>query len=268
MLSSYKNISELFSGLGTLLIDGDALIDYIELLSERNDEFITNVEIDKFIEKLKKSGFDKIEVIVFNDYFSKFDKFKNDDLNILFQNQRYLVFENVDTDSKWNCYVSNEQISTLLTNIFLNSRVNNNLEKIRNSYISKIMSENEISVGILNEIKFHGLSLSTFLIDFQNADLNLFRETTEVNKKNVNLSTCNFDSHEIRHEKLLQIFNNLNVQTRVNASNIIDLPTVTWVTEISFKNNNFNVKNYEIYKEKQKQLYYRHMENYAQSLAA
>ena len=36
MVSNYKNISELFSGLGTLLIDCDALIDFIELISEVN----------------------------------------------------------------------------------------------------------------------------------------------------------------------------------------------------------------------------------------
>ena len=268
MLSSYKNISESFAGLGILLIDGDPLIDYIELISEKNVEFIRYVEIDRFIEKLKKCGFDKIEVIFFKDYFTKYDKYKYDDLKVLFQNQKYLVFENVDTDPKWNDYVSNEQICILLTNIFLNSRVNNNNELVRNSYISKILSENEISLGILNEIKFHGLSLSTFLIDFQNTDLNAFTKTTEINKKNANgLSTCNFGSHEIKHEKVLQILNNSNVQTQANVSKTVDIPAPTWTTEISFKNNNFG-KNDPKYKEKQDQKYYRHMENYAESLAA
>ena len=79
MLSLYKNISELFVGLGTLIIDGDALIDYIGIISDAKEEFVTDFEIDKFVEKLKKCGFDKIEVIFFNDYFSKFDKYKKDD---------------------------------------------------------------------------------------------------------------------------------------------------------------------------------------------
>ena len=186
MLSLYKNISELFVGLGTLIIDGDALIDYIGIISDAKEEFVTDFEIDKFVEKLKKCGFDKIEVIFFNDYFSKFDKYKKDDLKILFRNQRYLFFENVDEDTKWNDFISNEQICALLTNVFLNSRVNNNCESIRNSYISKIMSKNEISIGILNEMKFHGLFLSTFLIDLEKVDLNSFRNTDVFRKKDAN----------------------------------------------------------------------------------
>ena len=77
----------------------------------------------------------------------------------------------------------------------------------------KIISKNEIPIGILNEIKFHGLSFSTFLIDFKSADLNSLRNTVEVNKKNDNnLNLYEFGSHKITHKNLNDILNNVKLQ--------------------------------------------------------
>jgi hypothetical protein len=122
----------LYAGLGTILIDGDALIDYLQLY-EISNNLVSNV--DTFINRLKKCGFDEIEIIFFNDYFSKSHKYTKSDLEILFKNQKYLIFDNVDEDEKWADYISNEQISTFLTNIFLNQSNNNEDDLVRNNYI-------------------------------------------------------------------------------------------------------------------------------------
>ena len=100
----------------------------------------------------------------------------------------------------------------------------------------KIISKNEIPIGILNEIQFHGLSCTTFLIDYKNADLISFTNDAEINKKHVNdLKSFNFDSHKIKHKHLINILNNETYEPEDDNididSNTIDI----WATEISFK---------------------------------
>ena len=278
MHSIYKKISELFAGLGTLLIDGDALIDYIQVTNKSENEILTEIHIDSFIEQLKKCGFDKIEIIIFTEYFSKTEKYSKDDLSFgLFKNQKVVWFENLESDTKWRDYITNEQISTLLTNFFLNSITNNNFEVTRNSYISKIISEFEIIISILDDITFTGLSVSTFLIDHRGLkDLNSLKlKANKICDSNETepLSLNNFSSHGIRNIKLNDILENRGGKIATYRSSRSEAnslnKTALWLTEISFKNsNNLYARNDPKYKEKQNQKYYRHMENYAQSLSA
>ena len=82
--STRRTISELYAGLGTLLIDGDALIDYL------NSE-VTNEAVASFINDLKKCDFDKVDICIFTDYFSKSEVYSSDDLKALFLDPSLLL---------------------------------------------------------------------------------------------------------------------------------------------------------------------------------
>ena len=276
MHSIYKNISELFAGIGMLLIDGDALIDYIQVTNKNVNGVLTEIHVDSFIEKLKKCGFDKIEIIIFTDFFSKTEKYSKDNLSFgLFKNQKVVWFENLESDTKWRDYITNDHISTLLTNFFLNSITNNSFELTRNSYISKIITEFGMIISILDGINFSGLSVSTFLIDYRafiTNDLNSFEKTAHEICHSIETQPAtsnNFSSHEIKNKKLIHILEDREEKMTTYRSKAFVNKTELWFTEICFKKRSkLNAKNDPKHKEKQDQKYYRHMENYARSLAA
>ena len=123
--SQYRDLSYLLVGLGTLLIDGDALIDYIQL----NSNNVSISEVNSFIRMLQKCGFKRIEILIFSDYFTKPEIYSQDDLKKLYSNQVLLVFKNCETDREWFEYISKRRI--VVTLLFAVGQVTN-FEKTSN----------------------------------------------------------------------------------------------------------------------------------------
>ena len=263
--STYRKISDLLVGLGTLLIDGDALIDYIRLYSNNLSKF----EVNLFTRKLQKCGFDKIEILFFSDYFTKTEKYSQDDLRTIFSNQVLLLFKNCETDAKWIEYIENEQISTILTNTHLNCKES----WILNSYIPKIMESNEINISLLNELDFSGASVSTFVIDYR---LLLEDDFSIVNRKDSKdlesnvVSDNNFDLINIDNENVESILQNRELEITNMATNTSDFPysyESLWMTKVQYKKyqeKNNDTKN----KLRNNQKYARYMEIFSQSLSS
>jgi superfamily II DNA or RNA helicase len=256
-----REISEIFAGLGTLLIDGDAFIDYIQA---QNGSLLSTDQIDRFIKKLNKCGFNKIEIILFNNYFKKL--IPREQLDDVFKNQKFTFFENCEYDQLWTDFISNEQICTILTNIHLKNAVG---ELEENDYISKIMSKNEITISLLNKINFSSSKASTFVIDYRfllKYKLSLMKHD-EVDEVNNEIEEYNFQLQKLNNKTLIDILDNKSGKVSVykeqaKASEFLNTEAV-WLTKIDvYKDENSYFK-----KERSDQMYYRYMQKYSESLS-
>ena len=258
--SQYRDLSYLLVGLGTLLIDGDALIDYIQL----NSNNVSISEVNSFIRMLQKCGFKRIEILIFSDYFTKPEIYSQDDLKKLYSNQVLLVFKNCETDREWFEYISNESISTILTNINLNCGTT----LLQNSYIAKIMTNNEINISLLNELEFSGTTVSTFLLDYRlflKNDLNKLSPIVSMNSVNTPNST-DYSTIRITNQYVEQILQNRPLRA-FNSSSIADssLFNSMWNTIVkSPREALFQEKSKNELKENQKLS--KHLERYSQAL--
>ena len=257
---AYRKLNKLFVGLGTLLIDGDALIDFIQIFSNS----LSKSEVNLFASKLQKCGFEKIGIVFFSDYFTKSEKYSQDDLTTIFSDQALLLFKNCDTDAKWIEYIENEQISTILTNIQLNCMGN----RILNIYIPRIMTTYEISISLLNQLDFSGANVSTFLIDYR---LLMQKELgknylNEVSQGSINVPKINFDlsSISINNQNVENILKNQPLNISNDASNENNFPynfESMWITKIKSVKENVSTKNAY-------QKLFKHLERHAASLGS
>lgn len=59
----FTDISSMFTGFGTLLIDGNALVSYVQKANNSSSISSSRKSIQDILFSLKESGFDKIKVV-------------------------------------------------------------------------------------------------------------------------------------------------------------------------------------------------------------
>jgi hypothetical protein len=225
----YENINTQLAGFGLVLIDVNAFIDYLsdqnQNQNESNQEM--NIKANKFIKEFKNYGFNRIELFLFEEYFNKATRYSKLDLDAIFKDQCLKLFIN-NADTKWISFISNERISTIITNLFLKcSDKNKNDEFIFNSYIKTIARNNEIRVSLLDNISFiypdvkaFILSSNLFICDefLKNLSYDRTFELKEVNiQKQVE---ANFQKFELKNESLNKILSNCEEKIIDESKNV------------------------------------------------
>jgi hypothetical protein len=280
----YLDISDMFAGLGTLLIDGDTLIQYI---CERNgtqrsqqvelsDSFLTH--LNKFLNTVKQAGFDKVKVVFFNVH----SKWTINDSRIKLELENafklssveFVVFSDWQGNKELKKFISDEQINLLLTSEY-------NIYRARGSQYSFICEMCKlIQVSIITSIKLSHSSIKAFLvhpgIETRVSDISKLRDNFTI-KTHDDSDSGKEESDENRKIKTYQItcpnINRLlkaqsNVYDLSNLANNLDFQSFrsssTWEIDIKLyerawaKNNPLT----------DNQKYYRFMERYSTSLNA
>lgn len=126
---SFRRTSALFAGLGSLIIDGDALICQAPRIIENSyltptQSFPTRSECVKlFLEQLKTTGFDRIKIVFFHSHSKWTEKLSIDAFGITSEASKLIgcraedvaVFESWSENREWLDFVVNEHTSLVLT---------------------------------------------------------------------------------------------------------------------------------------------------------
>jgi hypothetical protein len=239
----------MFSGFGTLLIDGDALICHIAS-KEGVDHSIQNDQcsngqlgkskfqeaIGNFLKQLKKSGFHKIKVIFFNGH-SKVASNSNEgnrpmttisNFESVFNSicLDYSILDDWQDKQKLLNFLSTEHINLLITSDL-------NIYKTDGSQYEFIFKTSaSIQVCIISDIIFKNSAVHAFLVHPQTKNtsdqVNTMSSTSEIQlQRKLDSYGKNFakiyeTSNQVQMVRLVTQFNNVNLNSllRLNAADM------------------------------------------------
>jgi len=273
------DLSKLYAGFGTLLIEGDSLIHY--LLEENNQVLLTKNYLNNFIEKkLKECGFNKLRIV----FFQNHSKYISSNMNICLGGDCYdtllfsdlskylLVFKSYEDDSLWTDFVKIENISLMLvseSNIYAKA-------DMQYTFMHYLCTENKMQLAIIDKMSLFDLRLKAFVI-FATKEY-LFQENKEqplINSIETSFEPLKIDDNYNKDVEIIDKFGNEKLNKILslsdddnNNNNNMDKMTVNfeWELKLSYQNPNKEkiFKHSNIYIQKQK--YSRYMEKYAESL--
>jgi hypothetical protein len=149
------DLSKLYAGFGTLLIEGDSLIHY---LNEENNQVLTKKHLNNFIEKkLKECGFNKLRIV----FFQNHSKYINSNLKLISDLSKYLlIFKSYENDSSWTDFIKTENISLMLvteSNIY--AKVG-----MQYTFMHYLCTKNKMQLAIIDKMSSINLRLKAFVI--------------------------------------------------------------------------------------------------------
>jgi superfamily II RNA helicase len=287
----------MFSELGTLVIDGDALVNFLigsEYLGDNSLFDMTLLEqkvsllsqrLTTFIKNFKQRGFDNIKIAFFHSH-SRFTVDENDKLTLnqalkeTFDNYDFIVFDDwiPHGDTEWTRFNCHNHVCLLITSdceIYKQS-------KIQFRFIKNICLDlnKSIQVAIIDNMTFVQHNIFAFLI-YGNQSVKLFedfvKKTNEMSPREpcgrLNDSTqvpqtnpCFISSDSV--ERIANHILNgqvLELNTYSNNNEVIPFQSTsdTWELKIHYKKA-YKAKN----PNRDKQKYFSYMERYAESLNA
>lgn len=273
---SYGDLTYMFSGFGTLLIEGDALIHYLFANEPiENDYVLSKHKLRNFLTKsLKESGFNQIKAIFFHQH-SKWT-IKNDEtytvkdslLNIFTNlSTKYLKIFNSWNDKSWFDYLGSEHISLLLAS-------DSNIYRSNESqfeFIYQVFRRDNLQVGLIDNMKFIDLKVFSFLIDCNreyNVSISRNNEIENEDYSQIMPVFESFDSplFELKNDELNNILemNENQVELKIKRLNLNASLPIKWDLKLDYQEKQEFFR--KLTEDKKKQVYYRYMEMYADSL--
>jgi hypothetical protein len=293
----------MFTGLGTLLIEGDALLNYLkrsESSVEKADQDLSDAILD-FVNKFNKAGFDKIKIIFFEKISYWIEKSSSDEMDLKSEiksildrlNLDYVLFKDWSKNDVFNQFFVNERISLFITSDLDIYKQ----EDIQFTLIHEMSAK--IQVCIMTNLKFQNLYVQCFLV-LANSEYSFLKDEKNLNNKSTILKENVVDLDEKLEQDMKLCSQNRGLKFQLYAlqnpevKEILDLPTTDLNKNeleakkeeifLSSQDNFFNYsdRTFEInlvmkfdrekfaYETtlKQNQKYYRYMERYSTSLDA
>ena len=273
------DLSKLYAGFGTLLIEGDSLIHYLR--EENNQVLLTKNYLNNFIEKkLKECGFNKLRIV----FFQNHSKYISSNMNICLGGDSYdtllfsdlskylLIFKSYKDDSSWTDFIKIENISLMLVS---ESNIYDKVDK-QYTFMHYLCTENKMQLAIIDKMSLINLRLKAFVIYatkeylFQKNHEQLLINTAETSFELLNIDdNYNKDVETVdkfENEKLNKI---LSLSDDKNSNNNMDKKMTVyfeWESKLSYQNPNRKKFFKDSNKDTQKQKYSRYMEKYAESL--
>jgi superfamily II RNA helicase len=265
----YENLTKLYAGLGTVVIDGDSLINYLNL-DNSNDSH----RLDDFVNKFTNSNLE-CKFIFFHSIsnWTVIDGVKlalNENFKRIFSN--YAGKVNIFSDwslenNEWHQFKLSNNINLVLisdSDIF-------SQQNIQFHYIRRIYSTFRLQVAILDHLKFIQLKAYSFILTDMtsmlannNVDLKNYQsindsEELTLSSNDLNL---NFDNYCFDVADLNEIYQNEagSVCSFESDQQLLLDDTKTWFEDKKVDNNKQTNKG--------KQKYYRHLERLSKSLDA
>jgi hypothetical protein len=165
---TFIDIGDRFAGLGTLLIDGDTLVQYIIKKSKTKKD--KNVQLSqpfvqqlkKFLSALKQAGFDRVSSAFFSIHSNctTEDDVLKPELKCMLEaaNLNYVIFDDWHENNHLRKFILDEQISLLIT-------TDCEIYRIEDSQYKFIFDMSKlIQVSIMTSIKINHSSISAFLL--------------------------------------------------------------------------------------------------------
>ena len=160
---TYADISSTFMGLGTVLFDGDALLQHIlgaEPNTHKSSDLASNLHkaMLKFVAKLAKSGLDRVTLVFFHAHsaFTALDSNNNvqvaPGVDRVLEKMSYAVFTDWKNDLKWSEFIRHEHISCLVTN------------KSQYELVYMTCMLGKIQVCLLDYFDFTNLGIFSFIV--------------------------------------------------------------------------------------------------------
>lgn len=281
----YADVSEMFAGLGTVLIDGDALLmklfetdnplEIAQLIEEASDEKTEAYQnkLKKFINKFNKSGLDSISIFFLHCYSNYTIADENNNMSLIngleniIKNFKCNIFLNFG--QTWHEFISTGHISFIITshlNIYKSS-------EDHFAFIYNTCREKKLQVCLIDYLNFRNLGIFSFLIfnskderDVANSVPEIIRKLPQTNE----ISTQNeFKYFKLENNELAELFkdcefNNMKL-AELNTTYNFNYYQEVWETKIEVRFEAERRKRPD-YKNRQAQMYYRYMEKYSLSL--
>lgn len=253
----FVEIGYSFSGYGTIIIEGDSLLNYIET----NFQSQLNQNLKNFFKKLNECNLAEYRVVFFTNKSRCLNYVEN------FQQLGIEVDEFSDwNNDKWMHFINDSNIS-----LFLVSKMNIFKEnEDQYNFIYEICVKHRIQVALIDNIIFHNINVFSSIIFEQNIirqPVNSLRTITIENPGHVINDTNDNTIYQINNPHINSL---VGFFLKDSNNNIPLLPSITF----SMLDTNFKWK-LEFYYRKQdynqnslikSQKYYRYMEVYASSL--
>ena len=166
---TYLNLSNLFNGFGTLLIDGDALLYYLfgnEIQPDANPNESMRPLIDKFLINLSNCGFYSVKIV----FFHRISRFTERDYIPILRNvlknilkpEEFIVFNDWIDNDEWTWFISNQNINLLITSdldIF-------NESNVQFKFIEDACKVYHIQIANINGLEFIRHEIFAFLVNY------------------------------------------------------------------------------------------------------
>ena len=290
-VKQYADVSDLFAGLGTVLIEGDALLTKLfepqipleinHLIKEATDEQIEiyRYKLEKFISKLTKSGLDTISIFFLHCFSTYTVNDNNNNMHLLnnlekiMKNIKYNLF--LSFGDTWSDFISKNHISFIMTShldIYISP-------DDHFTFIYDTCKKKSIQVCLIDDLEFRNLGVYSFLVfsgkDERERSLKSNQETKKIATTSNSQHKFAFDLYKLENKELNELFSDVDF----DKTNLLELKKTfkfdysndVWETkvEVKFKHERKHEKSFkELKKEESRdaQMYYRYMERYSLSL--
>jgi hypothetical protein len=273
---SYVDLSNLFAGYGAILIEGDALINYI--YEDKDIMLESKYELNKFIKSLIEAGFDKIFIVFFHNISKWTNKSSSSSLKLKQPLQKKMsdIYDNVYIFNDWNNntwadFIENHHISFVLAT---DHEIYPNKES-QFVFIYDICNNNNLQIALIDYLNLLNIKVKSFLIDsnrdyhsLRAIDFNVNDSNNQklLNDKNLRNAESITILHNIENQELNDLIeiNNNQTEKKIVSNGLPNAASpIRWELKIHYKKPS-DTKNKN--DNRDKQLYTRHMERYAESL--